>query len=151
MKDDDLIEQILKKAEKADLTVEYLFIEKAEKQEKLINDNQAYSMGFINFFKVKGETRDSFIYFKELLEDELNYTCKSYDHFNVKSFFLNDYKYIVVDKNKKMKSYSVFNRKCFNNLLKTSRNLLIVGKNFNFEHFKQNGIFNEWFEKFCNK
>ena len=151
LEDEDLIEEILKKAKKADLTVEYLFIEKAKIQEKVINDDQAYTMAFINFFLDKGEKRDSFIYFKELLNDELNFTIKSYDYFNIDNLNFEEYKYGIVDKKKKIKEYSSLNRKCFNELINTSRNLLIVGNNFDIEKFKEHEIFNEWFQKFCNK
>ena len=151
MEDEDLIEEILKKAKKADVTVEYLFIEKAEVQEKVINDDQAYTMAFINFFLDKGEHRDNFTYFKELLRDELNFTINSYDHFNITEVNLEGYKYGIVDKKKKIKEYSTLNRKCFNELIKTSRNLLIVGTNFDIEKFKAHEIFTEWFQKFCNK
>ncbi|GAH37388.1 unnamed protein product, partial [marine sediment metagenome] len=55
-----------------DISIQYIFIESAEKQVKPINDDQSYLMGFINVF-ISGEFKnDNMFAFKTQLLNELN-------------------------------------------------------------------------------
>jgi hypothetical protein len=74
-------DKVLKKNVEPDFTVEYIFIERAEKQVKPINDDQGYLMSFFNVF-ISGEFKNNNVLtFKTQLLNELNYSVKTYDHF----------------------------------------------------------------------
>jgi len=149
--DEESLKNLLKNVRTSDLTVEYLFIENAEKQIKPINDDQGYVMGFINFFFDEGPSRDLLTYFQTTLLDELTYTAKYEEYFKKKSVNLDEYKFGIVDEMMNVKEYPILNSSCFAELLTSSKNLLIAGKNFSFDEFKAHEIFKVWFEKYCNK
>ncbi len=74
-------EKILENYVEPDITIEYIFIEKADNQIKPINDDQGYQMGFFNLF-ISGEFKNNNLMdFKKLLLDELNFSANTYDHF----------------------------------------------------------------------
>ena len=60
-----------------DITIEYIFIERAEKQVKPINDDQGYLMGFLNMFISGKFKNDNLRAFKTRVLDELNYSVKT--------------------------------------------------------------------------
>ena len=127
--------------------VEFLFVEKAEKQEKTINDDQGYLMGFINLFS----KNDNYSSFKTLLHDELNFSVNSQDYFKNKEVDLNDYKFALVDNEKKILTFELINEIFYQALKASLRNLLIVGKKFNIEEFKHLEIFNNWYDNYSNR
>ena len=74
-------EKIIENYVESDVTVEYIFIEKAEEQIKPINDDQGYQMGFFNMFFSGTFKNDNLLAFKTQLLGELNYIAKPYDYF----------------------------------------------------------------------
>ena len=62
-------DRILEKNVEPDITVEYIFIERAEKQVKPINDDQGYLMGFINIFISGRFKNDNVLAFKTQILD----------------------------------------------------------------------------------
>jgi len=130
MNDND---KILENYIEPDAPVEYLFVEKAEEQVKVINDDQGYIYGFINI-SYSGEFKnDNIDSFKQLLEEELNYCLKEYNSFKTDVIDFNDYKFGLIDNYKNIMEYNVMNDLFFNDLIKSLRNLLIVGKDFEWE------------------
>jgi len=127
--------------------VEYIFVEKAKKQEKSINDDQGYLMGFINVFSKD----DNFNSFKSLLHDELNFSVKSHNYFKNKEVDLNDYKFALVDNDKNFQTFEEIDKTFYQALKESLRNLLIVGKKFNIEEFKHLEIFDSWYENYSNR
>jgi len=127
--------------------VEYIFVEKAEKQEKTINDDQGYLMGFINFFS-KNNNYNSF---KTLLHKELNFSVKSHDYFKNQEVDLNDYKFALVDNERNIQTFEEIDESFYNELKASLRNLLIIGKNFKAEEFKHLEIFDDWYENYSNR
>ncbi len=144
---EDRIIIIMENAENAITSVEYMFVEKAEKQEKTINDDQGYLMGFINLFS-KDDNSNSF---KTLLHDELNFSVKSNDYFKNKEVDLNDYKFALVDNDKNFQIFEQIDDKFYQALKESLRNLLIGGKNFNIEEFKHLEMFNSWYDNYSNR
>jgi hypothetical protein len=127
--------------------VEYIFVEKAEKQEKTINDEQGYLMGFINLFSKD----DNFTAFKMLVHNELNFSIKNQDYFKNKEVDLNDYKFALVDNDRKFLTFEQIDEPFYKALKDSLRNLLIVGKIFNIEEFKHLEIFDDWYENYSNR
>ncbi len=127
--------------------VEYMFVEKVKKQVKTINDDQGYLMGFINVFSKS----DNFNSFKTLLHEELNFSVKSYDYFNIKEVALDEYKFGLVDNEKNIQTFEKIDETFYQALKASLRNLLIIGKNFNIEEFKHLEIFDSWYESCSNR
>ena len=134
-----------------DVVVEYLFIEKAEKQVKPVNDDQAFIMGFFNIFLTGKFKNNSLSKFRALLLDELNYSLKTYDHFKTKELKLEEYKFALVDNFKNITEFEAFDEQFFDALINSLRNLLIVGKNFDISKFKHHEIFDRWFDRYTNR
>ena len=145
------MEKILENYVEPDASVEYIFIEKVEKQINPINDDQGYIMAFINLFFTGEFKNDDAISFKNILEDELNFSVKDSDFFQNKSVDLTDYKFGLVDNEKNVTVFEVCDEKFYEALKASLRNLMIVGKNFDFERFKHHDIFNEWFDTYSNR
>ena len=89
--------------------------------------------------------------FKDLLLDEINYSVKTYDHFKSERVDLKDYKFGIVDNEKNVKVFDLMDEEFFNTLISSIRNLMIVGKNFDIEKFKEHQLFDKWFDKFSNR
>ena len=134
-----------------DITVEYIFIERVIEQNKSINDDQGYLMGFINIFISGTLKNNNLIAFKTQILDELNYSVKTYDHFKSETIDLTEYKFGLVDNDKKFTEFRVMDDVFFKALMDSLRNLMIVGTNFNIEKFKAHDIFNLWFDKYTNR
>ncbi len=134
-----------------DITVEYIFIEKAEEQIKPINDDQGYQMGFFNLFVSGSFKNDNLTEFKKQVLFELDFSVKEYEHFKSEKLDLNDYKFALVDNDKHIIEFHIMDEAFFTALLASLRNLMIVGKNFDIEKFKRHEIFNEWFDKYTNR
>lgn len=148
MPDED---KILKNYVEPDITIEYIFIEKAESQIKPINDDQGYQMGFFSLFVSGKFKNDNLMDFKKLLLDELNYSVKTYDHIKSNKINLGDYKFALVDNNKNVSEFTELDKKFFRALSASQRNLMIVGKNFIIENFKHHHLFNNWFDEYTNR
>ena len=134
-----------------DISIQYLFIERAEEQVKPINDDQGYLMGFFNVF-ISGEFKnDNVLTFKAQLLNELNYNVKTYDHFNSEAIDLSEYKFGLVNNDQIVTEFTIMNEAFFKALVESLRNLMIVGANFNIEKFKTHEIFNQWFDNFTNR
>jgi hypothetical protein len=144
-------EEILENYVEPDITVEYIFIEKAENQIKPINDDQGYQMGYFNLFITGKFKNDNLEAFRKLILDELNFSVKEYDHFKSEKIDLNDYKLGLVDNEKNIKEFNVMDEVFFKALIDSLRNLMIVGKNFDIEKFKRHHLFNKWFDKYTNR
>jgi len=144
-------EKILENYVEPDVTVEYIFIEKAEEQIKPINDNQGYQMGFFHVFFSGTFKNDNLLAFKTQLLDELNYSVKTYDYFKSEAINLNEYKFVLVDNDRNVTEFKVMSEAFFKALMDSLRNLMIVGTNFNIEKFKAHDIFNLWFDNYTNK
>jgi hypothetical protein len=134
-----------------DATVEYLFVEKAEVQLKLINDDQGHIMDFISLFFTGDFKNDDVESFTSLLLDELNLSVQDSELFRTDSVNLKDYKFALVDNDKKITEFEVLDLHFYEALKASLRNLLIVGKNFDIEAFKHHDIFNEWFDEYTNR
>lgn len=144
-------EKILENHVEPDITIEYIFIEKADTQIKPINDDQGYLMGFFSLF-ISGEFKNnSLMDFKKLLLDELNYSVKTYDHFKSSKIILGDYKFALVDNNQKVSEITEMDENFFQALITSQRNLMIVGKNFIIENFQRHYLFYEWFDEYTNR
>lgn len=144
-------EKIFENYVEPDITVEYIFIERAEDQIKSINDDQGYLMGFFNIFISGTFKNDNLLAFKTQLLDELNYSVKTYDHFKSEAIDLSKYKFGLVDNDRTITEFKVMNDAFLKALIASLRNLMIVGSNFNIEKFKANDIFNHWFDNYTNK
>jgi len=144
-------DNILENYVEPDITIEYIFIERAEKQVKPINDDQGYLMGFINVF-ISGEFKnDNVLAFKTQLLNELNYSVKTYDHFKSEAIDLNEYKFGLVNNDRIVTEFTIMNEAFFKALMESLRNLMIVGANFNIEKFKAHELFNQWFNNYTNR
>ncbi len=130
-----------------DAKVEYLFVERVEKQEKIINDEQGYLIGFINLFFKEIDYKA----FKTLVQDQLNLAVKHSDYFQNKDINLDDYKFALVDNEKNFKIFETIDKPFYEMLMESLRNLLIVGKNFDIAEFKYHEIFYDWFENYSNR
>ena len=134
-----------------DISIQYIFIERAEKQVKPINDDQGYLMGFFNVF-ITGEFKnDNLSAFKTRVLNELNYCVKTYDHFASEAINLSEYKFGHVDNDRIVTEFSIMDEAFYKALMDSLRNLMIVGANFNIEKFKTHQIFNQWFDKCTNR
>jgi len=144
-------EKILENYVEPDAAVEYLFVEKADWQKKVINDNQGYIMAAI-YLNFDGEFANANLpAFKALLQEELNFSLQDSDYFTEKSVDFADYKFYLIDNDKKATDFAVMDDVFFDALMASLRNLVIVGKNFDLEAFKEHSIFREWFDKWSNK
>lgn len=144
-------DKVLEKNVEPDFTVEYIFIERAEKQVKPINDDQGYLMGFFNVF-ISGEFKNNNVLaFKTQLLNELNYSVKTYDHFKSEAIDLSEYKFGLVNNDRIVTEFTIMNEAFFKALMESLRNLMIVGANFNIEKFKAHEIFNQWFDNYTNR
>ena len=144
-------EKILENYVEPDITIEYIFVEKADKQEKPINADQGYLMGFFNLFITGTFKNDNLKDFKAKLLNELNYSVKTYDHFKSERINLGHYKFGIVDNDRNVTEFNEMDEAFFQALLASLRNLMIVGKNFDIEKFKLHEIFNLWFDKYTNR
>ena len=144
-------DNILENYVEPDITIEYIFIERAEKQVKPINDDQGYLMGFINIFFSGKFKNDNLLTFQTQLLNELNYSVKNYDHFKSESINLCEYKYGLVNNDRIVTEYELMNEAFFKALMDSLGNLMIVGTNFNIEKFKRHEIFDEWFDNYTNR
>ena len=144
-------DNILENYVEPDISIQYIFIERAEKQVKPINDDQGYLMGFINVF-ISGEFKnDNVLAFKTQLLNELNYSVKTYDHFKSEAIDLSEYKFALVNNDRIVTEFTIMNEAFFKALMESLRNLMIVGANFNIEKFKTHEIFNQWFDNYTNR
>ncbi|KKK41606.1 hypothetical protein LCGC14_0704340 [marine sediment metagenome] len=134
-----------------DITIDYIFIEKAGTQIKPINDDQGYQMGFFSLFVSGKIENDNLMDFKKLMLDELNYSVKIYDHFKSNKVNLGDYKFALVDNNKNVSEFAELDKKLFLALIASQRNLMIVGKNFSIKDFKRHHLFIQWFDEHTNR
>ncbi len=144
-------EKILENYVEPDITIEYIFVEKADEQIKPINDDQGYLMGYFSLFITGTFKNDNLNDFKTLLLNELNYSVKTYDHFKSERINLNDYKFGLINNDKNVTEFNEMDEVFFQALLASLRNLMIVGKNFDIEKFKFHEIFNLWFDKYTNR
>ena len=134
-----------------DITIEYIFIERAANQVKPINDDQGYSMGFFNLFTSGEFKNDNVLAFKTQLLQELNYSVKTYDHFTSEAIDLSVYKYGLVDNDRIVTEFIIMDEAFFKAMVDSLRNLMIVGANFNIEKFKTHELFNQWFDNYTNR
>ncbi|MFW9877660.1 MAG: hypothetical protein ACFFG0_31625 [Candidatus Thorarchaeota archaeon] len=144
-------DKILENYVEPDFTIEYIFIEKAEKQLKPFNDDQGYLMGFVNMFISGTFKNDNLLAFKTQILDELNYSVKTYDHFKSEAIDLDEYKFGLVDNDRIVTEFKVMNDAFFKSMIDSLRNLMIVGTNFDIEKFKTHEIFNDWFDNYTNR
>ena len=144
-------DKILENIVEPDIVIEYIFIERAEKQIKPINDDQGYQMGFFNVFISATFKNDNLLAFKTQLLDELNYCVKTYDHYKSESIDLKEYKFGLVDNNRNVTEFKLMDEVFFKTLMESLRNLMIVGTNFKIEAFKTHEIFNNWFDNYTNR
>jgi len=133
--------------ESPDAKVEYLFIERVEKQEKTINDEQGYLIGFINLFFKEVDYKS----FKILIQDQLNLAVKYSDYFQNREINLDDYKFALVDNENNYQIFDVIDEFFYEALVASLRNLMIEGKNFDIEEFKYHDIFYDWYENYSNR
>ncbi|NHJ20226.1 MAG: hypothetical protein EAX91_04720 [Candidatus Lokiarchaeota archaeon] len=134
-----------------DAVIEYIFIERAEEQNKPINDDQGYIMGFFNIF-FSGTFKNNYLAeFKNQILNELNYSLKTYDHFKSKAIDMTLYKFGLVDNERNITEFTEMSESFFKELIASLRNLMIVGNNFDIENFKRHHIFNQWFDTYTNK
>ncbi|MFW9829454.1 MAG: hypothetical protein ACFFEY_17905 [Candidatus Thorarchaeota archaeon] len=144
-------QKILENYVEPDITVEYLFIERAEEQIKPINDDQGYLMGFINIFISGPFKNDDLLNFKTQIVNELNYNVRTNEHFKSEAVDLNEYKFGLIDNDKEVTEFRVMDDTFFKALIESLRNLIIASTNFNIENFKSHHIFNTWFDKYTNR
>jgi len=144
-------DKILENYIEADVTIEYIFIERAEEKLKPINDDQGYQMGFFNVFITGGFRNDNLLAFKTQLIEELNYSLKTYDHFKSEAIDLNQYKFGLIDNERNISEFTDMKEVFFKALMNSLRNLLIVGTNFDLEKFMNHDIFYRWFDNYTNK
>ncbi|MFX1427898.1 MAG: hypothetical protein ACFFBE_15700 [Promethearchaeota archaeon] len=144
-------DKILENYVEPDIVIEYIFIERADKQIKPINDDQGYQMGFFNMFISGTFKNDNLLAFKTQLLNELNYCVKTYDHYKSESIDLNEYKFGLVDNDRNVIEFELMDEAFFKALMESLRNLMIVGTNFDIENFKTQEIFDEWFDNYTNK
>jgi hypothetical protein len=131
-------------------TVEYLFIERVDKQVKYINDNQGWISGFFKIFNRGKDTNDNLSAFKSLVVQELNYILNEYENFNEREFVLENYVFYLVEKGTFAKEFAQFDDSFYAALRSSSHNLMIVGKNFDVQAFSEHEIFRTWVKEFCH-
>ncbi len=134
-----------------DIIIEYIFIERAEKQVKPINDDQGYLMGFFNVFISGKFKNDNLPVFGTRVLDELNYSVKTYDRFTSEAIDLSEYKFGLVDNDRIVTEFILMDEAFFKALMDSLRNMMIVGTNFNIEKFKTHELFNQWFDNYANR
>ena len=134
-----------------DISLQYIFIERAEKQVKPINDDQGYLMGFFNVFICGKFKNDNMPAFKTRVLGELNFSVKTYDHFTSEAIDLSEYKFGLVDNDRIVTEFSIMDEAFYKAMMDSLRNLMIVGANFDIEKFKTQELFNQWFDKYTNR
>jgi len=135
----------------ADRKVQFLLIENVEEQIKPINDDQANHIGSLNLFYSRSFANASLSIFKDFALYEFEEIMKKNDSFKSKKFQEEDYKFALVDINKEITEYDAFDEVFFEVFMDSLMNIMIVGKNFDIEKFKQHVIFIEWFDNKANK
>ena len=108
-------------------------------------------MGFFNLFTTGTFKNNNLKDFKAMLLNELNYYVKTYDHFKSEIINLENYKFGLVDNDRKITEFNEMDKEFFQTLLASLRNLMIVGTNFDIEKFKFHDIFILWFDKYTNR
>jgi len=89
--------------------------------------------------------------FKKLLQEEINFSLQDLKNSKNESVNFDDYTFYLVDNDKNTVEFSVMDEIFFDALMASLRNLVIAGKNFDLESFKQHPLFLEWFDKYSNK
>ncbi len=131
-------------------TVEYLFIEHADKQFTLINQDQGWISGYFNIFgNGSQDFNDNWVEFKKLVVSELNYILAEYQNFNEKAFNPEKYLFYLVENGKFAKEFPNFDEIFYSALRSSSHNLMIVGKNFDVQAFADHEIFRTWVKEYC--
>jgi hypothetical protein len=130
------------------LTVEYLFVEYAERQVAPINDDQGWQCGFMDVPKSDFEAPDSFAVFRDFLLDELNYCAKTCEQFKRKSVQPTDYRFAVVDANGRTTTSTALDAKLMKALRQGARGLMIIGRNMDLHAFQGTDVFRNWFETY---
>ena len=144
-------DKISENYQKPHIIVQYLFIERAENQIKIINNDQGYQMGYFTI-NISGKFKnDNPLAFKKQVLDELNYSVKCHEFFKSKSISLEEYKFGLVDNDGKVREFKDMDEVFFAALTHSLRNLMIVGNNFNIKKFTKHEIFYDWFENYSNK
>jgi hypothetical protein len=151
MKEESNENKILKNYKEPYITIEYLFIERANEQLKPINDDPGYQMGFFNIFISGTYKNDNVLAFKTRVIDELNYSLKTYDHFKSETIDLSNYKFGLVNNDREVIEFTAMDDVFFKVLMDSIRNLMIVGTNFEITKFKVHDIFNQWFDNYTIK
>ncbi len=132
-------------------TVEYLFVEHADKQLTLINQDQGWISGYFNIFgKGSQDFNDNWTEFEKLVVSELNYIVAEYENFNEKAFDPEKYVFYLVENGKFAKEFPNFDEVLYTALRSSSHNLMIVGKNFDVQAFADHEIFRTWVKEYCH-
>lgn len=152
MKEEDEFdeEKILANYKEPDINIEYLFIERAPEQVKVINDDQGYMyLHYAIMLAVKFSNDNVERVRKDILE-ELNYCVKTYDYFKSEKIDLGEYKLGIVDDDMNIAEYDTFDGQFYEALKASTRNFAIYGRNFDIHSFKYHEIFTKWFDKYSN-
>ncbi len=131
-------------------TIEYLFIEHADKQANPINANQGWISGYFNIFNSGKDFNDNWVEFKKLVVSELNYILTEYENFTEKAFDPENYVCYLVENGKFAKEFPNFDENFYKTLRSSSHNLMIVGKNFDVQAFADHEIFRTWVKEYCH-
>lgn len=143
-------EKILENYEEPDVAVEYLFIEKTDRQIKVINDDQGYMMGVVNLYFTGKFPNANLPAFKTILLEELNLSLEDLYGTKEKSVDFADYKFYLIDNDQNATEFAILDESFFEALLASLRNLVIVGNNFDLAAFKEHSIFRDWFDQYSN-
>ncbi len=135
----------------ADAAVEYLFVEKADKQVKVINDVQGYIMGYQNLYLSGPHANITWEKFRAEFLEELDWSVQNEPYFTGKPLNIADYKFALIDNEQNSTEFTILDERFFDALMESLRNLVIVGENFDLESFKQHQIFQEWFNNHTNR
>jgi len=81
----------------------------------------------------------------------LNFCVEEYDHFKTEKFVLDDYKFGLVDNDENITVHQHLDEEFYEILRASLGNLIIAGKNLDFERLKTHDLFREWFDKYSNR
>jgi hypothetical protein len=144
-------DNILANYKEPDINIEYMFIEKAPEQVKVINDDQAYM--YLHYaIMLNGKfSNDNVERVRKDILEELNYCVKTYDYFTSEKIDLGEYKLGIVDDDMNIAEHDAFDDHFYEALKASTRNFAIYGRNFDIHAFTHHDIFTKWFEKYTNR
>ena len=125
--------------------IEYLFVEKELDLDAPVILNQGFfydDFGLIFTEPLKKDTSSLFI---TIFTEAFNKRKSELTYFEGKTIDLSEYKFVIIDKDKKVTVFKEINTSFFKKLL-VSLKFMIIGKEMDLEKFKNHKIFDDFYK-----